>query len=276
MKSQHRGGTIVGFIVGLIVGLGAALAVAVYVTKVPVPFMNKGAVRNGDNDEAEARKNRDWNVNAPLAGKTPAKVTAPPASAAASGAVGAAPDARQAAASAAKPAASTADIKAMSFETALKELETIVGRLEKGDVALEESITIYERGEALKRRCEELLKAAEARVEKITTGSFPVITFNLSGPVGQAVDLLGTVVRVPLGQREVPGIVWTRAPDAEGGAGVPDGVFGVLHIDNQLAAALRGRLKQSAEAIKEFTRGRSVDELSAGEVNILAKIVKTE
>ena len=111
MKSQHRGGTIVGFIVGVIVGLGAALAVAVYVTKVPVPFMNKGAVRNGDNDEAEARKNRDWNVNAPLAGKTPAKVTAPPASAAASGAVGAAPDARQAAASAAKPAASKAEGK---------------------------------------------------------------------------------------------------------------------------------------------------------------------
>lgn len=48
------------------------------------------------------------------------------------------------------------------------------------------------------------------------------------------------------------------------------------HTEESLAAALRGRLKQSAEAIKDFTRGRSVDELSAGEVNILAKIVKTE
>jgi len=67
-----------------------------------------------------------------------------------------------------KPAATTADIKAMSFETALKELETIVGRLEKGDVALEESITIYERGEALKAHCDNLLKQAEARVEKLT------------------------------------------------------------------------------------------------------------
>jgi exodeoxyribonuclease VII small subunit len=68
----------------------------------------------------------------------------------------------------AKPAANHADIKAMSFETALKELETIVGRLEKGDVALEESITIYERGEALKSHCDSLLKQAEARVEKLT------------------------------------------------------------------------------------------------------------
>jgi exodeoxyribonuclease VII small subunit len=55
----------------------------------------------------------------------------------------------------------------LSFETALKELETIVTKLERGDVALEESIAIYERGEALKIRCETLLKQAEERVEKI-------------------------------------------------------------------------------------------------------------
>ena len=48
------------------------------------------------------------------------------------------------------------------------------------------------------------------------------------------------------------------------------------HSEESLAAALRGRLKQSAEAIKDFTRGRSVDELSAGEVNILAKVLKSE
>ncbi len=60
------------------------------------------------------------------------------------------------------------DIDALSFEKALAELEQIVQRLERGDVALEESVAIYERGEALKRRCEELLKQAEARVEKIT------------------------------------------------------------------------------------------------------------
>ena len=60
------------------------------------------------------------------------------------------------------------DVKALSFEVALKELESIVQRLEKGDVPLEESVAIYERGEALKRRCEDLLRQAEARVEKIT------------------------------------------------------------------------------------------------------------
>ena len=60
------------------------------------------------------------------------------------------------------------DVKKLTFEKALAELETIVQRLERGDVPLEESVAIYERGEALKRRCEELLRQAEARVEKIT------------------------------------------------------------------------------------------------------------
>ncbi len=61
-----------------------------------------------------------------------------------------------------------ADVKKLSFERALEELESIVTRLEGGKVALEESVAIYERGEALKRRCEELLRQAEARVDKIT------------------------------------------------------------------------------------------------------------
>ena len=60
------------------------------------------------------------------------------------------------------------DIKAMSFEAALKELESIVDRLEKGDVELEASIVIYERGEALRAHCDGLLRQAEARVEKIS------------------------------------------------------------------------------------------------------------
>ena len=60
------------------------------------------------------------------------------------------------------------DVATMNFETALAELESIVQRLEAGNVALEESVAIYERGEALKRRCEDLLKQAEVRVEKIT------------------------------------------------------------------------------------------------------------
>ncbi|GJM03835.1 MAG: exodeoxyribonuclease 7 small subunit [Rhodomicrobium sp.] len=59
------------------------------------------------------------------------------------------------------------DIKSMSFEAALAELEQIVGRLEHGDVPLEESIQIYERGEALRSQCDQLLTQAEAKVEKI-------------------------------------------------------------------------------------------------------------
>jgi exodeoxyribonuclease VII small subunit len=62
-------------------------------------------------------------------------------------------------------------IAGLSFEKALAELETIVGHLERGDVPLEESIRIYERGEALKRHCEALLAQAEAKVEKIRIGA---------------------------------------------------------------------------------------------------------
>jgi exodeoxyribonuclease VII small subunit len=62
------------------------------------------------------------------------------------------------------------EIAAMSFEDAMKELEAVVGKLERGDVALEESIALYERGAALRARCEERLKAAEEKVEKITLG----------------------------------------------------------------------------------------------------------
>ncbi len=62
-------------------------------------------------------------------------------------------------------------IAAMSFESALAELEVIVGKLERGDVALGDSISFYERGEALKKRCEGLLRAAEARIEKLTVSA---------------------------------------------------------------------------------------------------------
>ena len=73
MKKQQRGGTVVGFILGVIVGLVAALAVAVYVTKVPVPFLNKNGTRAPDQDAAEAKRNKDWDPNAPLYGKNPAR-----------------------------------------------------------------------------------------------------------------------------------------------------------------------------------------------------------
>jgi len=69
----------------------------------------------------------------------------------------------------------------MSFEAAMQELEQVVGKLERGDVALEESITLYERGAELKKRCEAKLKEAEEKVAAITldadgtpTGTTPV------------------------------------------------------------------------------------------------------
>jgi exodeoxyribonuclease VII small subunit len=59
------------------------------------------------------------------------------------------------------------DVKRLPFERAIEELESIVKRLEEGKVPLEESVAIYERGEALKAHCDRLLKAAEDKVEKI-------------------------------------------------------------------------------------------------------------
>ena len=73
---RELGGTILGLVIGLVVGLGAALAVAIYVAKVPSPFVNKGQSRSSDQDAVEAKKNKDWDPNAPLYGKNPAKPTA--------------------------------------------------------------------------------------------------------------------------------------------------------------------------------------------------------
>ncbi len=64
-----------------------------------------------------------------------------------------------------------ADIATMSFEDALRELEQIVQKLEAGDVPLDDSIRIYERGAALKAHCETRLREAELKVEKIVLGA---------------------------------------------------------------------------------------------------------
>jgi exodeoxyribonuclease VII small subunit len=62
-------------------------------------------------------------------------------------------------------------VASLPFETAMAELEKIVDQLEKGQVGLEDSIKLYERGEELKKHCDALLKGAEARIEKITLGA---------------------------------------------------------------------------------------------------------
>jgi cell division protein FtsN len=68
MTSQ-RGSFALGLIVGLLIGLALALGVALYVTKVPVPFVNKVPQRTAEQDAAEAERNKNWDPNAPLAGK---------------------------------------------------------------------------------------------------------------------------------------------------------------------------------------------------------------
>ncbi|MCP1198232.1 exodeoxyribonuclease VII small subunit [Notoacmeibacter sp. MSK16QG-6] len=63
--------------------------------------------------------------------------------------------------------AESSPVESLSFEAAMAELEKIFTALEEGNVPLERSISLYERGEALKARCDKLLKSAEDKVEKI-------------------------------------------------------------------------------------------------------------
>lgn len=72
-----------------------------------------------------------------------------------------------------------ANVSALTFEVALKELEGIVTRLEQGQVELDDSIALYERGQALKSHCEAKLKAAEGRLEKIVLSGSKVATETL-------------------------------------------------------------------------------------------------
>ncbi|MFN0184868.1 MAG: hypothetical protein ACKVQR_13725, partial [Aquabacterium sp.] len=96
----QRGGFALGLIVGLLLGLVLALGVALYVTKVPIPFVNKVPQRTAEQDAAEAERNKNWDPNAPLSGRSGGR------GAAASGAVQAASAA--APAGSAPPAAASA------------------------------------------------------------------------------------------------------------------------------------------------------------------------
>ncbi|GFE72870.1 hypothetical protein NTCA1_05190 [Novosphingobium sp. TCA1] len=70
----------------------------------------------------------------------------------------------------ARPETGGPEIAGMSFEDALRALEDVVRRLESGDVPLDDSITLYERGEALRQHCQKRLDAAQARIERIVAG----------------------------------------------------------------------------------------------------------
>ncbi|AEG91344.1 SPOR domain-containing protein [Ramlibacter tataouinensis] len=102
--NKQRGSMILGIIIGVVAGLAVALAVAVYVSKVPVPFLNKGGSRSAEQDAAESKKNQNWDPNAPLHGKNPARPMPP---AGAGGPVTDAPATRPPAARPPVPAASS-------------------------------------------------------------------------------------------------------------------------------------------------------------------------
>ena len=86
MMLMQRGGFVLGLVAGLLIGLTLALGVALYITKAPVPFVNKVPQRTAEQDQAEVERNKTWDPNAPLAGKPVAR---PGVAAAASGAASA-------------------------------------------------------------------------------------------------------------------------------------------------------------------------------------------
>ena len=75
-EPAQRGGFLIGLVVGLLIGLALALGVALYVTKAPMPFVNKVPQRTAEQDAAEAERNRNWDPNSALAGRNPAPAAA--------------------------------------------------------------------------------------------------------------------------------------------------------------------------------------------------------
>ncbi len=75
--SAQRGGFVLGLVLGLLLGLALALGVALYITKAPVPFINKVPQRTVEQDTAEAERNRDWDPNAPLGARSGPRVSSP-------------------------------------------------------------------------------------------------------------------------------------------------------------------------------------------------------
>ncbi len=107
MKIGQRGGFVLGAVIGLLLGLALALGVALYITKAPVPFIDKVPQRTAEHDRAEAERNKEWNPNAPLGNKSGPLGTAVPEPdiAASSAGVGVLPPVAGASAPAASPPA---------------------------------------------------------------------------------------------------------------------------------------------------------------------------
>ena len=111
MKMSQRGGFVLGLVVGLLAGLALALGVALYITKAPVPFVNKVPQRTAEQDNAETERNKNWDPNGPLGSKGAVRPLAPAGPAAAGSGPVAAPTPPVAAASGAgaRPAAPARD-----------------------------------------------------------------------------------------------------------------------------------------------------------------------
>lgn len=121
MKYQ-RGGFFLGVIVGMLIGLAISLGVALYITKVPLPFIDKVPSRTAEQDAAEAERNKNWDPNSPLYGKNPAKPRPVQVEPAASGAeaVGSAPEVEVPVVSPAAPTSAAAAASASGAASAAK------------------------------------------------------------------------------------------------------------------------------------------------------------
>ncbi|WP_425256736.1 SPOR domain-containing protein [Rubrivivax sp. RP6-9] len=110
MKMSQRGGFVLGLVVGLLAGLALALGVALYITKAPVPFVNKVPQRTAEQDNAETERNKNWDPNGPLGGRSAVRPAIPAAPAASgSGPAVSPPPLAAASGAAARPAAPARD-----------------------------------------------------------------------------------------------------------------------------------------------------------------------
>ena len=109
LKAGQRGSLVLGLIIGLLLGLALALGVALYIAKVPVPFVDKVPHRTPEQDAAEAERNKNWDPNAPLAGKQTPPAPLPPAASTADGSADAASAAAAASAAERRAAKAASD-----------------------------------------------------------------------------------------------------------------------------------------------------------------------
>lgn len=189
MKSQ-RGGTILGFVLGLLVGLGIALGVSIYVTKVPLPFVNKGLMRGTDQNDAESKKNKDWDPNALLSGKPAAKASgADAASSDAAPAISSTPPTPAAPAAPTSPAPTKAEEKAAASADPIGALAKSKGATaDAPQVAFYVQVGAFRTAEdAQARRAKLALSGVDAKITEREQGGRPLFRVRV-GPFDKLED----------------------------------------------------------------------------------------